>query len=365
MDRDTVLVVGAGASMGARWGDDPKPPLGSGLAKYLLDWHDANKPSEADPLSEDEHLWRVKLASPLHWEAPAGWLFRGEPDVREILVRAVERSEKSDTGFEHVMAELLHEEHRRHLDKINVAICFALLGGRACAFAPKPDLYDQLFSKLRTRLRAIVTPNYDLLCEEALERVGLKYRYRGYDDPTVDGEADVVIDKFHGSANFLLQSGAGSGSTLEAARASSATTTVEEQKHILSYHNSRGVHASVGDRRKNAIIELKLARCSPVLVTYGPGKDSTHGRPFLNDVRAQCDADLVKNPPKHIIAIGVRPPRGDGDDDAWEDICQRIASLDCKRDYWNKEADQREGMAAYGFEGRHGYMRELIDSLEA
>jgi len=115
------------------------------------------------------------------------------------------------------MDELLRDRERDLLDKVNKVICVALLGGRATAFAPGKDLYDQLFDLLGSSLRSVVTPNYDLLAEEALDRVGLTHRYRGIVPAPAD--ADVVLDKFHGSANWFQPSGVGrSGDPQAAAR---------------------------------------------------------------------------------------------------------------------------------------------------
>jgi hypothetical protein len=358
MARDTVLVIGAGASYGAR-PDAPRPPLGRGLGQYLLDWYDANAPRDSDP------VWSVQMRNPLSFDSPGMALFRPDPDVRPTLVRAAELCKTSNTGFEHVMDELLHEEHRRLLDKVNLVICFALLGGRACAFERKVDLYDQLFTIVRPALRCIITPNYDLLDAEALERVGLKYRYRGATDPASDGDADVVLDKTHGAVNLFLPSGAGRGSTEEAARASARPLKVMRQKRVLSYYNDHGVHASIGDGRKNAVAELKIGMSSPVLVTYGPGKDSTYGRPFLEQVRAECAADLRDHTPRRVIAIGISPPRGDGDDDAWQRLCTLLGSLACAKDYWSGVAEEREKMRACGFDVHDGYFEHLLRALEA
>ncbi len=38
-------------------------------------------------------------------------------------------------------------------------------------------------------------------------------------------------------------------------------------------------------------------------------------------------------------------------------------SLDCAREYWSKDEDERKKMARYGFEGRDGYFDELLRSL--
>ena len=359
MERDTVLVIGAGASFGAR-PQPSRPPLGKCLAGYLLDWYDVNAPRDDDP------LWSASMTDPRNFEAPAKALFRSDPNVRPILVRAADLSKTSDTGFEQVMAELLTEEHRRSLDKVNLVICFALLCGRGCAFERKQDLYDQLFTLLRPTLRCIITPNYDLLSEEALERVGLSYRYRGYSDPESEHDANVVLDKFHGSANLFMPSGAGVGSTIEIARANARSLKALRQERIMSYYNDHGVHASIGDRRKNAVGELKVPRTSsPVLVTYGPGKDATHGRPFLDQVRSECAAELRHAPPRRVIALGISPPRGGGDDDAWESLCKQLGSLDARKDYWSGIAEERESMQKLGFEVHDGYFIELLSSLRA
>jgi hypothetical protein len=361
MARDTILVIGAGASFGARSEDAHPPPMGSQLGRYLLYWYDANAPDEKDLARSAMMTW------PLDFETPSRSIYRNhhhDPDVRPILVRAAERSATSDTGFEEVMDEILAEEHRETLDKVNLVLCFALMCGRACAFEPRPDLYDQLFSKLQGRLRGIITPNYDLLVEEALSRAGLTYRYRAYTDPGSDGVASVVLDKFHGSANFILPPGNHAAATVEAAWLGSNPIALIPQARIFSYTHGFGVHVTPGDRRKNAIAELKNGgRSHPVLVTYGPGKDATHGREFLNQIRNECAAELRSDPPGRVIGIGISPPRGRGDDDAWESLCKQLAGLNCVKEYWSGKESERESMRALGFEPHEGYFRQLLASL--
>jgi hypothetical protein len=111
------------------------------------------------------------------------------------------------------------------------------------------------------------------------------------------------------------------------------------------------------------MIELKIGRASPVLVTYGPGKDALYGRPHLDTVRKECAADLVQNPPRRIIVLGISPPRGHGDDDAWESLCNVFGSLGSAKEYWSKVPEERQKMAAYGFTGHDGYFDELLARL--
>jgi hypothetical protein len=351
--RDTVLVIGAGASYGAR-SNEPRPPLGAQLADYLLTWFDENAPNAVD------REWSLRMGMPLDATAPSEDLFDGDPDVRPILLQAAELSKTSTTGFEAVMAELLRDGNRTVLNKLNEVICFALLGGKACHFSRQADLFDELFMRLEPRLRGIVTPNYDLLAEEAIERTGLSYRYRGVDNggPT---DAVVVIDKFHGSVNWLQPPGPAASASLEAAQRMAKPLKAVRQKNMLSFFNDHPVHASVGDRRANAFLGLKQTlHGSPVLVTYGPGKDAMFGRNCLDRIRAECAADLQASPPRRIIAVGISPPRGGGDDDAWEDLCKLFSSLDSAREYWSGNGDERTKMAAYRFDGRDGWFADLI-----
>ena len=44
-------------------------------------------------------------------------------------------------------------------------------------------------------------------------------------------------------------------------------------------------------------------------------------------MREACTAELEGSPPNRVIAVGISPPRGDGDDDAWESLCKVFAKL--------------------------------------
>jgi hypothetical protein len=135
------------------------------------------------------------------------------------------------------------------------------------------------------------------------------------------------------------------------------------QTRVLSYSNAFGVHAASRPRRRNAVSEHKLGHGSPVLVTYAQGKDTLYGRPHLERVRQECAADLQGSPPRKIIAIGISPPRGGGDDDAWEDLCRVFGSLPSVKEYWTTIPKDHQQMAEYGFEPRHGYFDQLLASL--
>lgn len=355
--RDVVLVIGAGTSHGAR----PKPrrlqpPLGKDLAKYLLRWFDKNRPREGDIMHSVDAVNSYEPTSP-----PPLRLYERGPDIRPVLLKAVGLSKKSPTGFETLMEQLLVEGDRALLTKLNSVIALSFLLGDGCAFLPHADLYDKLFAKIATRLRCIITPNYDLLDVEALDRLGLTFRFVG---EAGRKRADVLLYRFHGSSNYFQPSGSVAGPSLEMVQRLSKPLKAKRQKNILSFFNDHRFVAQYP--RTNAILEHKQQRrtpMTPILVTYGPGKDATDGRPHLDKIRRACRENLRRSTPARIIAIGVSPPRGGGDDDAWESLCELFESLDCDKEYWSKDDAERRRMARYGFKGHDGYFDELVRAL--
>jgi hypothetical protein len=333
----TILVIGAGASYGARAGTHP-PPLGAELGEYLLGW--LKLESEAG----GAHDWPDCLF---------------DSKLEGVIKKARKRRRcASGTNFERAMEKLLKRQERATLQGVNRLIAAALLGGEKREFASRPDRYDQLLEALRGELRGIITPNYDLLAEEALARVGLSYRYRAL---SVAEPNAVVIDKFHGSVNWFHPAGGGVGSTIDIARQNSAPTKVVDQAHLLSHYNDRPLDTFA---RTGAIDALKRGR-SPVLVTYGPGKDAVVDRPTLDRIRSECRTDLEDDPPGLLIAVGISPPRGGGDDDAWESLCECFRNLKCRKEYWSGDEQQRQAMETYGFSGRHGWLPELVTDAES
>jgi hypothetical protein len=361
MARDTVLVIGAGASYGARMGEPQgrRPPLGKDLAGYLLGWYDENAPK-----AEHFDPWNLAMEDETDETAPSDELYDLAGEVRAILAEAVALcTPENPLGFEQVMARLLveGETSRNVLTKVNSVIAVSFLGGEGCFLGRADDTYAQLLRRLKDRLRGVITPNYDLLSEEALDRVGLTFRYAVVPG---DDDAQVVMYKFHGSANFFQTPGSSGGSSLDAARHGVKPLTAQQQSHILSFSNAHPLGVSYP--RENAFLEHKHkgAASYPVMVTYGPGKDATDGRHYLDEIRRACRENLQQDVPARVITLGVSPPRGGGDDDAWEELCNVFKSLDCAKDYWSKDNTERQKMARYGFKGRDGYFDELLAALD-
>jgi hypothetical protein len=161
-----VLVLGAGASLGARHCSATRPPLGAGLAGYISRWLRANDPSRplriADamlhppasecPLYTGEELWRVEHLA----------------DVADAIDRVAdqERTSTSTVGtpFEALMNSWVDAEDDRS-DYIRCAqriLAMSMLVGRECAFHERPDLFDELLARLVGRRRLmVISLNYD------------------------------------------------------------------------------------------------------------------------------------------------------------------------------------------------------------
>jgi hypothetical protein len=353
----TLLVFGAGASHGARSHPRPSPPLGNQLAGYLLDWLKNNEPGRSDPLwpslvQEDE-------------ADPDDSLWETYDELRPLLERARDVAASEGGGFERVMSDLADASRVGLLNALNAVIASSFLGGRGCTFEEEIDLFDRLFAALEPRLRGIVTPNYDILSEEALKRLKIPYFAVGSSDVPVG----VPIYKIHGSVNYVLPIGAGRGSTVEIAQASMKPLRTGVQQPFPSLYNDHPLYAI--DGRLNARMHFNCHNRHGyynVIVTYGPQKPLVYGLPHVQAIREQCAVNLRATPPSRIIAVGISPPAEDAgtkDDPAWSSLCSIFKSLPSRKEYWSGDAKQMSAMSSFGFEGRAGWLLELVETLES
>jgi hypothetical protein len=349
--RDTVLVFGAGASFGARRSAEIRPPRGLELASYLLRWLDANKPAPG--------VSRWLVADDDDEDRPDIHLWDDYEELRPVLVRACNSTEPN--AFELAMAELANAGRVRLLDSLNRVLAVSFLAGKASAFSEGEDLYDRLFRALGPRLGAIATPNYDLLAEEALHRLGVAHWYAG----TTNTSEPVAIYKIHGSVNFAGISGAGGGATLAIAQRNARPLRAREQAFFPSGYNDHPLYVVAGSHR-NVFLHQNDGRYRPVMVTYGPAKPTVWGLPYLERIREACIADLEGSPPARIIAIGIRPPLDDDgtDDPTWLGLCRLFERLPSRKAYWSGKEEERREMARFGFVGREGWFEDVVVSLE-
>jgi hypothetical protein len=289
-------------------------------------------------------------------------------ELRRWLERA--SSFETNDGFERVMSELAERSRRDLLDELNAVIAASFLGGKGCAFAEGPDRFDRLFMSPRLRLRAIVTPNYDILAEEALGRRLVSYRYGGVPSHmTRDG---VSIYKIHGSVNFVLPKGSGRGVTPEMAERNTKGLRAAERSPFHSLYNDHPLYAIDIDKgRRNALLHFNRhsrGRYYNVLATYGPEKPVVYGLQQIKRIRECCVSDLTSSHPARIVAVGIRPPfEGDArttDDPTWSSLCQLFKELRSNKEYWSRCPREGEEMARFGFVRRDGWFCELVDHFE-
>jgi hypothetical protein len=352
-ERDTVLVFGAGASYGARPEVECGPPLGTALAAYLLQWLEVNRPRR--------RVGRLLIDDDDEQDAPDSRLWDDYKELRPILEQARDSGEPN--AFELALADLGNAGRVGLLDSLNRILAVSFLGGKACAFREGEDLYDRLFRAFGARLRAIVTPNYDLLAEEALHRVGVPPWHAGTTNPP----ASVAVYKIHGSVNFAQVPGGAGGATLETAQRNMKSLQLREQRPFASGYNAHPLYTIAGSHRNVFLHQNDVGRYRPVMVTYGPAKPAVWGLPYLERIREACRADLEGSPPHKIIAVGIRPPLDDSgaDDPTWLGLCRLFEGLPSSKAYWSGNVGERNEMARFGFVGRDGWFADLVKSVES
>jgi hypothetical protein len=354
VERDTVLILGAGASLGARPEAECRPPLGAALAGYLLHWLEVNKPRRR------VGAWSPGVDDDEENDKPDKRLWYDFEELRPVLEKA--RDCGAPDGFERAMSELADASKTGLLHSLNRVIAVSFLGGKACAFCEGEDLYDQLFRALGNRLRAIVTPNYDTLAEEALGRTGASYWYAG----TTWSQEPIALYKIHGSTNFVQPSGSGRGATIEIAQSTSKPLRAVPQTPFPSFFNDHPLYAIRG-HRNTFLHHDGVNDYRPIMVTYGPAKPAVYGLPYLEQIRQACSSGLRAAPPARVIAIGIRPPVDDSgaDDPTWSGLCRLMADLSSNKSYWSGNAQERSAMARFGFVGRDGWFEDFVKSIES
>lgn len=348
----TILVVGAGASFGARTnlaGQVGSPPLGDELAKYLLGWLEENDPARLD------HVQRVLADYELDETYPYTGLW--ELDHIEEL-KALLAEIARDGGFEGTLNRLLDQQASWGLlSDLNLVIASAFLGGVGCPFDPREDRYDQLINLPGREISAIISPNYDLLLEEALERSNRLFAYRGIgaEEPT----SAIPIFKIHGSVNWMQVKGHASSASLEIALKNvKPTRFVDQDGAGISVET---VILYVPQGRRNLLLELKHRPVKPiVLATYGRGKPSTHERVRLENVRRLAQEFVAANADADVVMIGLRPPEDDVDDPTWAALCRALGQSRGSKTYLSPVEGECAAMGKFGFTSRRATLESYL-----
>lgn len=153
--------------------------------------------------------------------------------------------------------------------------------------------YLRLMDGLRPDLGMGVTfgtLNYDLLLEQALDRVGWNSRYQT--PPQANPWPEVSVLKLHGSSNFLPK--------LE------QNIVFENNKFLQTTKYVEGLPMDFVDSHEKVqawINEPRYRNLTPVLSVYGPGKTSPYNQGFIDYGQAYWRECLLKA--KIIVLIGI------------------------------------------------------------
>jgi SIR2-like domain len=352
--RPLVLVLGAGASLGARSRCVTVPPLGCGLGGYLLTWLDANDPRDPSRLAPKIHeranhcprdagngLWREPLLPKLR------------EGLKEVIVRENSAVPGSRAPFEVLMDGWIgRQDGRDLLITMQKLLAHALLVGRECAFDEHPDLLDRLVRGLpRDRPLIVVTLNYDILIEDALGRAERRYTYPSVEgvDRTifvskVQGEP-IPMYKIHGSINWLsLESGVVS-SDLQVVRQSAKSAEYIDQGQFRVVQTYA---TYVPPHRRALLFELERSTKTPVAAVYGTGKPVVANPRHVDAHRQDCCAEIAKLVEADALVVGLRPV-GEDDDPVLHEVLRTIAKLEGEKTYVNPSDDDCRHFERLGY----------------
>ncbi|HVX94656.1 MAG TPA: SIR2 family protein [Polyangia bacterium] len=257
-------------------------------------------PASECPLYTGEELWRVEHLA----------------DVADAIDRVAdqERTSTSTVGtpFEALMNSWVDAEDDRS-DYIRCAqriLAMSMLVGRECAFHERPDLFDELLARLVGRRRLmVISLNYDLLFEEALDRAKRVFNY-----PALEGVAlaaspasDVVpVYKLHGSVNWFSARSFSGSADLEIARESSRPVKLLNAGSMIA---SQTYATYVPKGRGNTFYEWEdgIVTSGPVAAIYGTGKRLLENPEHVQAHRDDCLNSVSGLDRADVVVIGMRP----------------------------------------------------------
>jgi hypothetical protein len=310
-----VLLLGAGASLGARDGyepidgESPLPPLGNCLPQYLVHWLAANpqdRSRKPDPFFSGIELWKQN----------------GLDAVTAALKQVA--SEHCDstltTSFETLMNGWLSTNNHRCLAATQRLLVYAFTVGCRCAFSSRRDRLIDLVAYLKPTV--IVTVNYDLLLEDALARESCRYKYPSLPGPAGEdfvstGTGDpVLLFKLHGSVNWRARWGAvgGIGRPSEADERLADNRSTRVSDGPGGHRTDTFATCVLPLDRQQLIHELEANSVGePVVAVYGRGKPAISNPNHLETHRSAC-LDLLRTASiSQALAVGIRPVTPDDD----------------------------------------------------
>ncbi len=297
MLRKLIVILGAGASHGAR--DGHAPPLGKDLLHYL-----------------DRYLHLVEHEATLN---DSGLPFREDGEMsklRSLLNAGKEHHWTYEQLIDHELRT--YDPYSENLSLLNRLLVAAFSPPPASyhppiprldeAFTDRPDLYDHFLQGLRlkrldSRNLTFITMNYDLLLEQALLRTGDAFDYFLPAYNRIQGSGFL---KIHGSINWWgnfgpfrqLQQGEAVPYDL------TLTTLGKDYKDIR-----------VEKDPYDACIAVDTG--DPIIAHYAQGKPAYVNARSLAGIRRKAAAECMAA--AEALIIGVHPPVSSREDETlWE-----------------------------------------------
>jgi hypothetical protein len=353
---DRIVILGAGASYGAR-ADDCRPPLGVQLANYLRDWNNwwgSHPPDEFEQLREEA----IHLPS---------------PEVRDpVFLVGLDRflNAACVDGFEVAATRALDDSSPDQVDLGALSLLLAqamLLDCEVSRFPQQKDLLDDLLTAFGIRNAAldVITLNYDLLLEEAALRVLARIKLS--DAVSYSGVSESAgalrLWKIHGSVNWLR-----SNSHIAGSRSEPVTTRPAKP----SSYNGKLIGLDTGgidpppDTRDEVLQQMRHdsegARRPVVAALYSVGKPIPNNPSVLHAVREDALDLFRRKPDAEVIVIGVRPPPIEEDDPTLSLIFEAVAKHRGPTSYVGPCEQDRAAVARLGVTPGARGLHELLNS---
>jgi hypothetical protein len=365
---DHIVVIGAGASFGARFdaADDDRPPLGAQLPHYLHAWLQRN------PSWVSSHVPRQLTIPDFRQSRTVG---RSPRDTIDSFLRDALRLR----SFEKAMNSWLDDPESAafSVELINRLVAYSFLGGDGCACGARADLYDRFLRDYCGLPNAaasvqLISFNYELLLEEAVVRVmngasasatevvegviedaveyaGLKTQF----SHSRSGQL-VCVSKPHGSINWLdpwSSPGSMSNDQRPESRPSSSGVGLD---HGVAYVCPGG--------RANLVDHLRNGNLPIILAQYSRGKPVAANSSVIDEVRARCLRDISAAKSPCITVIGLLPPKDVHDDPFLLQLFKAISASDGAKHYVSPSRDDCARASKFGLTAHQVTFDAFLDA---
>lgn len=283
-----VLFLGAGASLGARFDHSVGPPLGAKLCEWLR---------------INCNLWKIN---------PSLIEYHG---IISRVLTILEKHAAID-NFE-VLLEKVSDDERLDLQSV---IVFSFIDLRYLdatldfGFKTQYDHYDSLISKLELGKSfkdwIVVSLNYDVLFEQALERAGIPFQFFNF-KTNLEYKSSLNIFKPHGSINFAVKPDVrmSYGEKTQDETPLEPTTHTEGKNGRIFAQFPHKKAVKVESQSIHNIVR-PIATWYPMMANYIEGKEPEFNITDLECIRESIIAQLAQV--EEIYVVGVKPvPRRD------------------------------------------------------